>query len=84
MRLVADAVSGLGTQLRECPGCGLLHEIPQMAPGVVARCTRCPTGLLRRASHPFEYSIALTVAALVFLVVMCSPTLMAESKGIML
>ena len=83
MTLVADAVTPLGPQLRECPGCGLLHKVPPMAPGAVARCTRCPTSLLRKTTHPFEYSIALTISALVLLVVMCTTTLMSvQTSGI--
>ena len=82
MPLVADDATA-PLQLRECHGCGLLHELPPMAPGDVARCVRCPTKLLQATTHPFEYSIALTVAALVLLVVMCSTTLMSvETSGI--
>jgi paraquat-inducible protein A len=83
MTFVAEAVTALRPQLRECPGCGLLHEVPPMAPGAAAHCTRCPTSLFRTVTKPFEYSIALTVAALVLLVVMCTTTLMSvQTSGI--
>ena len=70
-------------QLRECPGCGLLQTVPPLAPGVTARCMRCPTILRRTSAHQIEHIIALTLAALVLLVVMCSSTLMSvETAGI--
>jgi paraquat-inducible protein A len=70
-------------QLRECPGCGLFQAIPALAPGVTAQCVRCPTVLRRTSSHSFDHIIALTLAAFVLLVVMCSTTLMSvETSGI--
>jgi paraquat-inducible protein A len=54
-----------------------------MAPGAVAQCSRCPTSLLRTTTHPFDYSIALNLAALVLLAVMCTTTLMSvQTSGI--
>jgi paraquat-inducible protein A len=70
-------------QLRECPGCGLLQTVPALAPGVTAQCARCPTTLRRASAHRLDHIIALTVAAFVLLVVMCSTTLMSvETAGI--
>ena len=70
-------------QLRECPGCGLLQTVPALAPGVTAQCVRCPTVLRRTSGHGFDHIIALTLAAFVLLVVMCSTTLMSvETSGI--
>ncbi|MGA7261636.1 MAG: paraquat-inducible protein A, partial [Stellaceae bacterium] len=70
-------------QLRECPGCGLLQTVPPLAPGVTAQCVRCPTILRRTSAHQIEHIIALTLAAFVLLVVMCSTTLMSvETAGI--
>ena len=70
-------------QLRECPGCGLFQTVPPLAPGVTAHCVRCPTVLRRTSSHSFDHIIALTLAAFVLLVVMCSTTLMSvETSGI--
>jgi paraquat-inducible protein A len=70
-------------QLRECPGCGLLQTVPPLAPGMTAQCVRCPTTLRRTSVHRVEHIIALTSAAFVLLVVMCSTTLMSvETAGI--
>jgi paraquat-inducible protein A len=70
-------------QLRECPGCGLLQTVPALAPGLTAHCVRCPTTLRRTSSHRLDHIIALAVAALVLLVVMCTTTLMSvETAGI--
>ena len=70
-------------QLRECPGCGLLQTVPALMPGMTAQCVRCPTTLRRTSSHRIDHIIALTVAAFVLLVVMCTTTLMSvETAGI--
>jgi paraquat-inducible protein A len=70
-------------QLRECPGCGLLQTVPALTPGMSARCVRCPTTLRRTSSHRIDHIIALTVAAFVLLVVMCTTTMMSvETAGI--
>ncbi len=70
-------------QLRECPGCGLLQTVPALTPGTSAYCARCPTILRRVSAHSLDHIVALTVAALVLLVVMCSSALMSvETAGI--
>jgi len=70
-------------RLRECLGCGLLQTVPPLARGMTARCARCSTTLHRTTSHPIDHSIALTLAALVLLVVMCATTLMSvQTAGI--
>ena len=70
-------------QLRECPGCGLFQTVPALVPGMSAQCARCPTILRRTSSHRIDHIIALTVAAFVLLVVMCTTTLMSvETAGI--
>ena len=68
-------------QLRECPGCGLIQSIPALAPGTSAQCARCPTILHRATAHPLDHSIALTTAALVLLLIMCTTTLMNVQKA---
>ena len=71
-------------KLRECPGCGLFHAIPPLAPGTTAQCVRCPTSLHRTNAHPLDHSIALIATALVLLLIMCTTTLMSVQKaGIM-
>jgi paraquat-inducible protein A len=82
MPLTAEAASA-PVQLRECSGCGLLHALPPLPPGRTAHCSRCPTPLLHTKKHPVEYSLALTLAALVLLAVMCTATLMSvQTSGI--
>src|SRR5277367_4653172 len=72
-------------QLCECGGCGLLQMSPPLAPGMVARCERCGTTLHHSAVHAIDYSIALTAAALVLLIIMCVTTLMSvQTAGIKL
>jgi len=70
-------------QFRECPGCGLFQTIPPVARGMTAVCSRCSTRLHRATSHPIDHSIALKLAALILLIVMCSTTLMSvQTAGI--
>jgi paraquat-inducible protein A len=70
-------------QLCACPGCGLLQEVPPLGKGITAYCRRCSTILRRTTTHPLDHSIALTLAALVLLIVMCSSTLMSvQTAGI--
>ncbi len=70
-------------QLRECPGCGLLQMVPELQPGMTAQCARCPTILRRAVAHRLDHIIALTVAALVLLAVMCANALMSvQTAGI--
>ena len=58
--------------------------VPALAPGTSAQCARCPTILHRATRHPLDHSLALTVAALVLLLIMCTTTLMSVQKaGIM-
>jgi paraquat-inducible protein A len=84
MRLTPDGAS-TPPQLRECPGCGLLQMIPALKPGSTAHCVRCPTTLHHASAHPLDHSIALTGAALVLLLIMCTTTLMnVETAGIKL
>jgi paraquat-inducible protein A len=52
---------------------------------MVARCERCGTTLHHSAVHTIDYSIALTAAALVLLIIMCVTTLMSvQTAGIRL
>jgi paraquat-inducible protein A len=70
-------------QLRECPGCGLVQMVPALTPGNSAQCARCPTILRRASAHRLDHILALTVAALVLLAVMCASTLMSvQTAGI--
>ncbi|HET6606838.1 MAG TPA: paraquat-inducible protein A [Rhodopila sp.] len=69
--------------LRECPGCGMFQLEPAIQPGHTAQCHRCGTTLRTARRHPLEHSLALSVAALILLAVMCLSTLMTvRSSGI--
>jgi paraquat-inducible protein A len=69
--------------LRECPGCGFFQIEPVLAPGTTAQCERCGTMLRKARQHPLEHSMALAVAALILLTVMCLTTLMTvRTSGI--
>jgi paraquat-inducible protein A len=59
------------------PGLRALADHSPLAPRTTAVCARCSTVLHRASSHPIDHSIALTLAALALLVVMCSTTLMS-------
>jgi paraquat-inducible protein A len=70
-------------QLRACPGCDLLQSIPALASGTSAQCSRCSTTLRRVSAHRRDHVAALTLAALVLLIVMCSTNLMSvQTAGI--
>jgi len=70
-------------QACECPGCGLLQTVPALARGMTAYCERCSTILHRTSTHPLDHSTALTLAALVLLIVMCTTALMSvQTAGI--
>ncbi len=70
-------------RLHECRGCGLMQRVPALAPGVAASCGRCGTTIYQARRHPLEHSLALTLAALVLLGVLCAATLMSvETAGI--
>ena len=72
-------------ELRECPGCGRFQILPDLAPGMIALCERCPTTLRRAVVHSHDVSIALNLAALILLVILCSSTLLSvQTAGIML
>lgn len=64
-------------QVCECPGCGLLQTVAPLTKGMAAYCGRCSTILHRTTTYPLGHSLALTLAALVLLIMMCSTTLMS-------
>jgi len=83
MKPLAPEQPATQPQLRECPGCGLLQTVPAMGPGMSARCVRCPTILRRTSAHRIDHIIALTSAAFILLIIMCSTTLMSvQTSGI--
>ncbi len=80
---VAGAAPASRPQLRECPGCGLLQQVPELDPGSTAHCARCPTILRRVSTHRLQHVAALASAGLILLAVMClSPLMSVETAGI--
>lgn len=71
-----EADTASPSMLRACSGCGLLHTVPHSAQRETAYCGRCLTALHRVTGHPLDHGLALTIAALVLLIVMCTTTLM--------
>jgi len=70
-------------ELRECPACGLFQTVPALVAGTAAACSRCGITLRRTRADSLGRGMALTVAALVLLVVVCLNTLMTvETAGI--
>jgi paraquat-inducible protein A len=79
----AHRASATRAQLRECPGCGLIQQVPELDLGSAAHCARCPTILRRVSAHKLQHVLALALSALILLVVMCSSELMSvETAGI--
>jgi paraquat-inducible protein A len=70
-------------QLQECPGCGLLQRVGALAPGHSAHCMRCSTMLRHVSARPLDHIVALSLAAVVLLILMGSNTLMTvQTAGI--
>ena len=67
---------------RECPDCGLLSTLPDMAPGLVAECPRCGKTLWRMLRAPLRFPIACGIAGLMFyLFALVAPFLEISSYG---
>src|SRR5215467_12285850 len=65
-----------------CHDCDLLQWLPELAPGSVARCTRCGSTLATRPTDPIGRPLALTVAAaLMFIVANTSPLMGLSAVG---
>jgi len=72
-------------QLRECGGCGQHQSVPALQPGMSAKCARCGITLVSIKTHLLNHSIALTVAALILMLIMCLTRLMSvETAGILI
>ncbi len=73
--------SASGTQ-RECPDCGLLQRVPQLANNGEADCLRCDAVLRRARPDSLNKALALTLAALVlYLVAITAPFLTVDIVG---
>jgi paraquat-inducible protein A len=68
-------------ELRECGGCGLLQAVPPLAKGITAICSRCRTRLHRATGHTLDTSIAITLAALILLLITSVTAMMTVSTA---
>jgi paraquat-inducible protein A len=79
---VSAALPPLAGAPVECDGCGLLQRQAALEPGQSARCGRCGGSLYHEKTNSIERALALTLAALVLLVVAnTQPFLTFEFKG---
>ena len=62
-----------------CPDCDLLQQLPELPPGAKARCARCGWTVATRSADPIGLPLALTITALILLVVANAAPLMSLS-----
>lgn len=62
-----------------CPDCDLLQLLPKLPPGGKARCARCGRMLRTRSFAPIDRPLALTIAAVLVLIVANTTPLMGLS-----
>ena len=62
-----------------CPDCDLLQQLPELPPGGKARCPRCGRTVATRSVDPLGRPLALTITALIALIVANTAPLMAMS-----
>jgi paraquat-inducible protein A len=62
-----------------CPDCDLLQQLPELPPGGKARCPRCGFILATRSVDPIDRPLALTVTALIALIIANTAPLMGLS-----
>ena len=62
-----------------CPDCDLLQHIPLLSPGGKARCPRCGWTVATRGANPIDLPLALTITALILLIVANTAPLMSLS-----
>jgi paraquat-inducible protein A len=62
-----------------CPDCDLLQRVPELLPGDKARCPRCGWTVATRTIDPLDRPLALTIAALIALIVANAAPLMGLS-----
>jgi paraquat-inducible protein A len=62
-----------------CPDCDLLQHLPELPPGSKARCSRCGWVIATRAADPLDRPLALTITALIVLIVANTAPLMRLS-----
>lgn len=62
-----------------CPDCDLLQRLPELPCGGKARCARCGRTVAARSSDPIDHPLALTVTALLVLIIANTAPLMGLS-----
>jgi paraquat-inducible protein A len=62
-----------------CPECDLLQRLPELPPGGKARCPRCGWAIATRTTDPLDRPLALTLTALIALIVANTAPLMGLS-----
>ena len=62
-----------------CPDCDLLQNVPELAPGDKARCSRCACTVAMRMAEPIDLPLALTITAAIVFVVTNTSSLMSLS-----
>jgi paraquat-inducible protein A len=69
----------LDIPIRSCPDCDLLQVVEQPPIGAKARCARCGHILAARTRNPIDHPLALTLSALLVLIVANTSPLMGLS-----
>jgi paraquat-inducible protein A len=62
-----------------CPACDLLQHLPDLPPGGKARCPRCGWTAATRTADPIDRPLALTLTALIVLIIANTAPLMGLS-----
>lgn len=62
-----------------CPDCDLLQRLPELPPGGKARCPRCAYTVATRTADPVDRPLALTITALILLIIANTAPLMRLS-----
>ena len=62
-----------------CPDCDLLQRLPELPPGGKGRCPRCGWTVGSRSANPIDLPLALTITALILLIVANTAPLMSLS-----
>ncbi|WP_245561998.1 paraquat-inducible protein A [Lamprocystis purpurea] len=67
------------TETLACPDCDLLQVVPELPPGAKAGCARCGRTLVTQMADPIERPLALSIAALLVLILANTAPLMGLS-----
>ncbi len=68
-----------GAKIRACPDCDLLQILPEVTPGRKAKCARCGHLLATYTPFPIERPLALSITALLVLIIANTAPLMGLS-----